>query len=30
MARVSSQKSAELEAFWRSHLEAWQRGMLNR
>jgi len=29
MARVSSQKSAELEAFWRSHLEAWQRSMLN-
>lgn len=29
MARVSSQKSAELEAFWRFHLEAWQRSPLN-
>jgi len=29
MARVSSKKSAELEAFWRSHLEAWQRSPLN-
>ena len=29
MPRVGSQKVAELEAFWRSHLEAWQRGMLN-
>jgi len=29
MARVGAEKSAELEAFWRSHLEAWQRGTLN-
>lgn len=29
MARISTQKRAELEAFWRSHLEGWQRSPLN-
>ena len=29
MARVSSEKRAELEGFWRSHHEDWQRSSLN-
>jgi hypothetical protein len=28
MARVTVEKSLELEQFWRSHLEAWQRSEL--
>lgn len=29
MARLNAQKRSELEAFWRSHLEGWQRSRLN-
>ena len=29
MARLSSEKRAELESFWRSHHEAWERSTLN-
>lgn len=29
MSRVKAEKRAELEAFWRSHHEEWQKGTLN-
>lgn len=29
MARVSAQKRAELESFWRGHKEGWERSTLN-
>lgn len=29
MGRVSTEKRAELEGFWRSHHEGWKSSMLN-
>jgi hypothetical protein len=29
MARVSAEKRAELESFWRSHHEGWKNSRLN-
>ena len=29
MARLSSEKRAELEGFWRAHHEGWERSTLN-
>ncbi len=29
MARLSSEKRAELEGFWRSHHDEWERSSLN-